>query len=182
MFAAARVSALRAARSARPAAFSGRRGMAQAAQPPHKSSDMPWIIGAGLIFGPALVYVISTPVSKGHAEGSGDHGHEAPSVKMKDGEGNEAEVGGAIGDSLSEDAPKAADATSNSPQADFYKQPESVAESAKLDKDTAPGSGSRSKPYKDEDDQSPTDMGDARAATQEKKPPKVAADEQKKSD
>ena len=130
MFAAARLSALRATRAARPAAFSGRRGMAQAAHPPQKSSDMPWIvsvhpsralspqsspqavvpsvdvsltilqIGAGLIFGPALVYVISTPVSKGHGEGSGDHGHDAPSVTMKDGEGNEAEVGGEIGQSL----------------------------------------------------------------------------------
>ena len=44
MFAAARLSALRATRAAHPAAFSGRRGMAQAAHPPQKSSDMPWIV------------------------------------------------------------------------------------------------------------------------------------------
>ena len=44
MFAVARLSALRATRAARPAAFAGRRGMAHAAHPPQKSSDMPWIV------------------------------------------------------------------------------------------------------------------------------------------
>ncbi|KAL1664436.1 hypothetical protein GGF50DRAFT_127238 [Schizophyllum commune] len=179
MFAAARLSALRATRAARPAAFAGRRGMAQAAHPPKKSSDMPWIIGAGLIFGPALVYVISTPVSKGHEEGSGDHGHDAPSVTMKDGEGNEAEVGGEIGQSLSEDAPKAADATSDSPHDKISKHSESVAETAKIEKDTVPSSGSRQGTFQSGDDEGPTDMGDARSAAQEKKPPKAAAEEKK---
>lgn len=154
--------------------------MAQATEVPHKRNDLPWLIGAGAIFGPALFYVLASSPGKEHAEG-GHGAHDASSVTMKDDEGNEAEVGGEIGKSLSEDAPKSADASASAgnPHAGSQKQAESVADTAKVEKDTVPGSSDRTGTYKPNDKPGPTEMGEARPATQESKPPKVAHEESK---
>ncbi|KAK2465378.1 hypothetical protein APHAL10511_002732 [Amanita phalloides] len=86
------------------------------------SSDTPWIIGSALVFGPALLYLLSPSARKNtaaHAVHDGDHGHEstadapAPAhteVKMKDDEGTEQNVTESLAVAEHEDVPKVGEA------------------------------------------------------------------------
>lgn len=95
-----------------------------------KKSDMPWVIGAAVVFGPGFLYLLSPSARKSHAEhavhhdhhdfptlGKGDQSHsqvsesqqteetERPEI-MKDDEGTPADVSASIALSQESDVPK----------------------------------------------------------------------------
>ncbi|KAF5369434.1 hypothetical protein D9758_002489 [Tetrapyrgos nigripes] len=91
-----------------------RRGMSSTTEAAKKSSDMPWIIGSALVFGPATLYLLSPSSRKTapHQQHNDKHEHEeqqheAASIKMKDDEGKEADVTESVKAAESEDVPKA---------------------------------------------------------------------------
>ncbi|KAJ7812903.1 hypothetical protein B0H13DRAFT_2143582 [Mycena leptocephala] len=123
----------RAARSVRSNVHPARRLMsADAAAGAHHEfkpkSDVPWIVGAVVIAGPALAYLLRDTVAIKKKIAAGHHEHDshdahavhaeahedhaAPAV-VKDDEGTEAEVSGATNAATAADAPKAAGAKSD---------------------------------------------------------------------
>ncbi|KAJ3876682.1 hypothetical protein F5051DRAFT_410845 [Lentinula edodes] len=102
-----------------------------------KSSDMPWIIGSAILFGPAFLYLVS-PASRKSAPHHDSHGkhekktqeHEA--VQAKDDEGTEADVSESLQKAEAEDVPKADSADkektseepSQTPTEEAQKEPE----------------------------------------------------------
>ncbi|KAJ3856485.1 hypothetical protein EV368DRAFT_71608 [Lentinula lateritia] len=90
------------ARSARTNVYSrvhtSRRAMSSSTvEAAKKSSDMPWIIGSAILFGPAFLYLVSPASRKSapHHDSHGKHekkGQEHEPVLVKDDEGTEADV------------------------------------------------------------------------------------------
>ncbi|KAJ7433029.1 hypothetical protein B0H11DRAFT_2123039 [Mycena galericulata] len=121
----------RVTRSVRSNARPSRRFMSADAAAHHDfkpKSDLPWIIGALAISGPALVYLLKDTIAIKQRIAAGHHGHDshdahaahaeaheehaAPTV-MKDDEGTEADVSSSTNDATAADVPKAAGAVSN---------------------------------------------------------------------
>ncbi|KAJ6621780.1 hypothetical protein B0H10DRAFT_2214844 [Mycena sp. CBHHK59/15] len=111
-------------------------------------SDMPWIvgyngvlhwqIGAVVVAGPALAYLLKDTVAIKKKIAAGHHGHDphdahadkhsssedhaSPAV-MKDDEGTEADVSSALSNATATDAPKAADASPAESSSDAAEPP-----------------------------------------------------------
>ncbi|KAF9646050.1 hypothetical protein BDM02DRAFT_319882 [Thelephora ganbajun] len=58
---------------------SARRGMSTTSSPSTQSSDLPWVIGSGLVFVPTIAWILSSGKGKGHAH----HGSEVPEEHVK---------------------------------------------------------------------------------------------------
>ncbi|KAJ7217201.1 hypothetical protein GGX14DRAFT_602560 [Mycena pura] len=103
------------------------------------TSDMPWVIGAVIVSGPLLAYLLRDTVAIKKRIAAGDHGHghghdahgngahtagetheeHATPAVMKDDEGTPADVTSSIENAEASDVPKAAGATtSDKPSAD----------------------------------------------------------------
>ncbi|KAJ7758136.1 hypothetical protein DFH07DRAFT_818869 [Mycena maculata] len=125
-------STARAARSVRSTARPSKRFMSADAAAHHDEpfkpkSDLPWIIAAAAVTGPALAYLLKDTFEIKKRIAAGHHGHDAhdahaahteaheehatPAV-MKDDEGTEADVSSAVNDATAADVPNAADAVS----------------------------------------------------------------------
>ncbi|KAG6905992.1 hypothetical protein DXG01_016452 [Tephrocybe rancida] len=160
-------------------------------------SDKPWIIGSALLFGPALLYLVSPSARKntGHVVHNDAHdfpGHKAHTpvpaaeeaapeaasepapaepepVLMKDGEGTEANIAESLVASA-DDVP-AADPVSHTEEAPATPtEPETKQSESEPSKDTG---GS----YQESGSDRPTDLGEAREAANEGVEPKKAEQE-----
>ncbi|KAK7028131.1 hypothetical protein VNI00_014946 [Paramarasmius palmivorus] len=169
--------------SARPAfraQHAGRRGMSSTAHEVKKGSDMPWIIGSAVVFGPAFLYLVSpgsrkTAPHKPH--GKHDH-HESQShapLPMKDDEGTEADVSGSVAKAVAEDAPKSdaapTEAKEDKPEEKTDEKSEEQKEEPKKTTDEKKPAESP-EPAGAKSDPGPTDMGEARSASVGKESPK----------
>ncbi|KAF5389198.1 hypothetical protein D9757_003388 [Collybiopsis confluens] len=191
LFAASLRAALRSSRS-----NASRRTMSSTAESVKKSSDLPWLIGSAVVFGPAFLYLVS-PASRKSAPHHDSHhdskGHVAEESKlhdpitMKDSEGSPADVADSVHKAEAEDVPKA-DSAENEAQ----KNPQAASsEEAKKDQDPVPKD-----PAGAVEDSGPTEQGQVRGKATEPEPEspkeadakaekKVAAEEkskEKKSD
>ncbi|KAL0069073.1 hypothetical protein AAF712_003759 [Marasmius tenuissimus] len=106
----------------------GRRGMSSTAGEAAKGSDMPWIIGSVVVFGPAFLYLASPSTRKSAPHKPHKSESHAP-VTMEDDEGKEADVTDSIAKAKSEDAPQSDGASdegksqASTPQTDDNKAP-----------------------------------------------------------
>ncbi|KAJ4482332.1 hypothetical protein J3R30DRAFT_3699772 [Lentinula aciculospora] len=112
------------ARSSKTNAYSNlhasRRAMSSTAEAVKKNSDMPWIIGSAVVFGPAFLYLVS-PASRKSAPHHDSHGkHEKKRdhepMSMKDDEGTEVDVSGSVEKAEADDVPKADSADKDKPE------------------------------------------------------------------
>ncbi|KAJ3986836.1 hypothetical protein F5890DRAFT_1551898 [Lentinula detonsa] len=160
LFASLRASA----RFSRNNVYSGsRRAMSSTAEAVKKSSDMPWIIGSAVVFGPAFLYLVSPASRKSapHHDSHGKHekkGHEEP-MPMKDDEGTETDVSESVSKAEAEDVPKADSADKEESQGEPAQTP---AEEAKKDPEPAPKDPAGSKA-----DPGPTEQGQVREKASE---------------
>ncbi|KAJ7451597.1 hypothetical protein FB451DRAFT_1409688 [Mycena latifolia] len=133
---------VRATRTARSNVHLPRRFMSADAAAHHEpfkpKSDLPWIIGAVAIAGPALAYLLKDTMAIKQRIAAGHHGHDshdshaahaeahedhaAPAV-VKDDEGTEADVSSSVDAATAADVPQAADATSDSSSSDAASEP-----------------------------------------------------------
>ncbi|KDQ25853.1 hypothetical protein PLEOSDRAFT_1113601 [Pleurotus ostreatus PC15] len=135
-----------------------------------KSSDMPWVIGSLVTFGPAFLYLVSPSARKtapGHAAHAHDSHAEPKKVTMKDDEGQEADVTASVQAATADDAPKADGAKVDASEVE---QPQADEATEKSEEPAAPppsdGEEPTQKPgsLQDGDSSGPVDLGDARAA------------------
>ncbi|KAF4577109.1 hypothetical protein EYR36_005096 [Pleurotus pulmonarius] len=159
---------------AAPRRFAGRRWNSShgAGHEQKKSSDMPWVIGSLVTFGPAFLYLVS-PSARKTAPGHAAHAHgshaEPKKVTMKDDEGQEADVTASVQAATADDAPKADGAQVDATEVE---QPQSQGDEAteKSEEPAAPPPADSEEPtqksgtLQDEGDSGPVDQGDARAA------------------
>jgi len=159
------------------------------------SSDKPWIIGSAVIFGPALLYLLSPSARKKSAEHAVHHDKEhepahaekhepttetaasstpPTEVIMKDDEGNEENVAESLAIAEHEDAPKAAVPGSEpaSPNVSASSGTESVQAQSE---DEVKSEKEAEEPVKAGED-GPTNLGEAREAAKEGKAPKQQAE------
>ncbi|KAI0712481.1 hypothetical protein C8Q76DRAFT_694045 [Earliella scabrosa] len=110
-------------RAAAPTARSSRFASTGAGHATKQASDMPWIIGSALVFGPLMAYLL-TSGSKGKAKHAAEHHHAkpgissipAPSSAPKEEESSEVEK--SVAQAVASDSPKdaqAAEAADSSP-------------------------------------------------------------------
>ncbi|RDB18094.1 hypothetical protein Hypma_000975 [Hypsizygus marmoreus] len=173
-FSAASRASLRAARSNASTVQIGAKRMNSSHAAP-QSSDKPWIIVSGLIFGPAFLYLVSPSARKrphfGHKEH--EHANEAPApVIMKDDEGTEANISASLQQAETADVPKAAGAevTESEPAVEAQTtEPEH--------KETViTAAGEKSGTFQERGESGPTDLGVARKAATAGIEPKKAED------
>ncbi|KAF9262907.1 hypothetical protein L218DRAFT_959739 [Marasmius fiardii PR-910] len=95
-------------------AGAGRRGMSSSAGGEgKKGSDLPWIIGSAVAFGPAFLYLASPSSRRSapHVPHGDKHSQSHAPLPMKDDEGKEADVSGSIAQAEKDDVPQADAAT-----------------------------------------------------------------------
>ncbi|EEB94319.1 hypothetical protein MPER_06883 [Moniliophthora perniciosa FA553] len=200
-------SSLRSAvRPAFRAQHAGRRGMSSTAQEAKKGSDLPWIIGSAVVFGPArslsahlqFLYLASPSSRKTAPHVAHDkhdkHGHESQShapLPMKDDEGTVADVSGSVAKAEAEDVPqsdsaptgKQGEAKEDKPKEDMSEEKtEDMSEEAKsvpLEKEKR--SGEVKDPAGAKSEPGPTNQGVARTASVDHEAPKTIDDKVNKS-
>ncbi|KAF9497720.1 hypothetical protein BDN71DRAFT_1504701 [Pleurotus eryngii] len=135
-----------------------------------KSSDMPWVIGSLVTFGPAFLYLISPSARKtapGHAAHAHDSHAEPKKVTMKDDEGQEADITASVQAATADDAPKADGAKVDATEVEQPQVNEAIEKSG--EPATPPPSDGeeptqKSGTLQDGDSSGPVDLGDARKA------------------
>ncbi|THH00177.1 hypothetical protein EW026_g2309 [Hermanssonia centrifuga] len=174
----------------------GKRMMSEVhgAHSPKASSDLPWIIGSALVFGPAALYLL-TPSSDKKAHETAEHAlpkkkesssESAPSpdaadLPTKDDEGDElpaSEVEASARHAFNEDSPK--DAQEHESGA-VVKDDSEAAEEPKGEDEAAGESKSEADTEKSTEER-PSDQGAARVQSVSGKDPKDAAKEDSKKD
>ncbi|KAF9452951.1 hypothetical protein P691DRAFT_659771 [Macrolepiota fuliginosa MF-IS2] len=127
-FARSAFASLRASARSRATTLPARRNMSaqsHGAQP--KKSDLPWIVGATLVFGPLFLYLVSPSARKSqHAHAVHNDHHDYPALEkekheskqseiVKDDEGTPADVTDSIALSEESDVPKDSQSVSKRP-------------------------------------------------------------------
>ncbi|KAG7088117.1 hypothetical protein E1B28_012142 [Marasmius oreades] len=88
-------------------AGAGRRGMSSSAGETKKGSDLPWIIGSAVVFGPAFLYLASPSSRRSAPHIPHDPSHSHAPLPMKDDEGTVADVSGSVAKAEADDVPQA---------------------------------------------------------------------------
>ncbi|KIK69716.1 hypothetical protein GYMLUDRAFT_79809 [Collybiopsis luxurians FD-317 M1] len=139
-----------------------------------KSSDLPWMIGSAVVFGPAFLYLLSPASRKSaphdshhekHDKSHADDSKAQEPIKMKDDEGTEANVTESVHKAEAEDVPKADSAAKESEPEEKTQAPATPPEEAKKDTEPVP-----KEPAGTKDEPGPTEQGQVRGKATEPDP------------
>ncbi|KAF8799012.1 hypothetical protein BYT27DRAFT_7202762 [Phlegmacium glaucopus] len=166
-----------------------RRTMSATSHAPAKSSDTPWMIGSLVVFGPALLYLLSPSARKNTHGVHNDHRdfpalehHQEPKTEpavetMKDDEGTEANVASSIALSEESDVPNDSTSPESGAETLAAAKTEEATSSETIQEPQASEEGKeKSGTFQEKGGEGPTDLSKAQEAAQKGITPKEAAE------